>query len=229
MTITTPTPEWLCRPRVLSCADYVKDYPRSTQSARSTRRKEKQYMARRFLVALMLLSALLISLRAFAIAPALRVETSSVKIHLDNQQTNISLTVINNLAQSYPAAILIEIVSPQDSISGSAAAKETIQPGENKISLAFPLNTYDDLENNRILWYRLHYRITPISRSASEISSVEGFLSLSEIVPDIFELRVMTPAIVYPGAPFHVRIHTPHPISFQPVDLVCRLLLEKKS
>ncbi|HEX7295863.1 MAG TPA: MG2 domain-containing protein [Pyrinomonadaceae bacterium] len=68
-----------------------------------------------------------------------------------------------------------------------------------------------------MLWYRLHYTVIPKTAAAStNISQLEGFISLSEITPELFELRVAGPGGVREGTVYQALVHAVHPITNGP-------------
>src|SRR5204863_1895826 len=66
------------------------------------------------------------------------------------------------------------------------------------------------------LWYRLHYRIattgSPITHTA------EGIVSLSEITPDLFELRVAAAEMAHEAMRYQARVQAIHPITRKPAQ-----------
>src|SRR4029078_1972663 len=65
-------------------------------------------------------------------------------------------------------------------------------------------------EDRSFLWLRLHYRI---SKEDQYDSISQGIISLSEITPDLFELRVANPEMAREGSLYRARVFASHPVT----------------
>jgi len=72
--------------------------------------------------------------------------------------------------------------------------------------------------SEEILWYRLHYRLTPAAVDGVGRSAAEGFFSLGHILENAFDLEVaawQTDASVRRG--FEALVRAIHPLSREPI------------
>ncbi|MEP7338041.1 MAG: MG2 domain-containing protein [Acidobacteriota bacterium] len=99
---------------------------------------------------------------------------------------------------------------------GQAERREMIASGSSKI--AFPLLlVVDSKHQDETLWYRLRYRIAPDPPSSKTFTPVTGVISLSEITPDIFELRVIASEYPFAGKLYRAHVRALHPITARAV------------
>ncbi len=107
-------------------------------------------------------------------------EAETQAFFLQNQlQTNLA---IENTARNFPARIQLEILDAEDKIIAQNETLKNIKNG--KQILQIPLNFAQKQAADNLLYYRLRYAIT------SDNGSTNGIVSLSEIMPEIFELQV---------------------------------------
>src|SRR5262249_42360375 len=81
------------------------------------------------------------------------------------------------------------------------------------IDLSAQLKSHD--ARKQLLLFRVRYHISEVGPSGS---TVDGILSLSEITPDLFELRVATTRQARPGTRLHMTIRAKHPITMRPAS-----------
>src|SRR6185369_6033517 len=79
------------------------------------------------------------------------------------------------------------------------------------IPIAVSLNGKAATDTRELLWYRLRYSVSPAR--TSEFAPVRGVVSLSEITPDIFALRVASSRKAQEGSAFRVRVQAVHPLT----------------
>jgi phosphoribosylformylglycinamidine (FGAM) synthase PurS component len=150
----------------------------------------------------------------------LRVNEAGTKVLLEDKQTKVSLAIENPTGQAFPAHVRLEILDPQGKLVAVAERDETIKRGNAALLIPLPLQFtgLNGSERNQMLWYRLRYRITPLSSSETATNNpVEGIVSLSEITPDIFQLSVTSPEKVREGTRYRAQIRTVHPVTSRPV------------
>ena len=73
-------------------------------------------------------------------------------------------------------------------------------------------------ERRQLLWYRLHYRIAAAEAQASV--TADGIISLSEITPDLLEVRVAAAEMAHEGMRYRARVQAIHPITQKPAGKV---------
>lgn len=175
---------------------------------------------RRWVMVVVCLSVSLLLLAQLSSASdALRVDEAATRILLEESATKISLALINPSGREFAAHVRLELLDPQGALRASGESDETIKGGASALVLKLPLQIHllDKGERNAVLWYRLRYRISPQASARDATPPIEGIVSLSEITPDIFELRVTAPAHAREGTRYHARVLAVHPVSSRPV------------
>ncbi len=164
---------------------------------------------------LLCLAATLAFARLSSASVALRVDEAATRMALRGGQGEVSLAVENPSAQGFVARVACELLDTEDRVRASLERDEWITPGGASISLklAPALDLANQEELKKFLWYRLRYRVIPHQSSGAFVGPAEGIVSLSEITPDFFELRVSTPYYARAGASYHARVRAVHPIS----------------
>lgn len=146
----------------------------------------------------------------------LRVDEAKIKMSLLKESAEVILPVDNSSVQTYKAVITIELLAPGGSLAASAAQRVELKPNTNTV--AVPLNlSYEKLEYTKqqeILWYRLHYRIT---FESSNENTVEGIVSLSQLLTNFFELQINAPRKIQAGSSVRFVARTTSPLSSRPI------------
>jgi hypothetical protein len=148
---------------------------------------------------------------------ALRVDEAATRFSFQERSARVALALENPDAE-FAARIHLELLDPQDRITWSVERDESIGRGASAMHFVLPLeiSKLNWKERRELLWYRLRYRIEPLLRDASE-SALEGLVSLSEITPDIFALRVTDYQYARQGLRYHARVRAYHPLKLHPV------------
>jgi hypothetical protein len=90
--------------------------------------------------------------------------------------------------------------------SVSAARNQYLPAGRQKVTFQFSYaDTNNDL-NDDLTWYRVHYRIGDSS----------GIISLSQMIADLFELRIIAADNLMSGMNYRVRVRALHPFTELP-------------
>lgn len=170
----------------------------------------------------LLLCLLLVSLlsQLSSANTTLRVNEASTRMLLEDKQTNLSLVIENPTGQSFPAHVRLEVLDPDDKLVAVVESDENIRRGNAALVIPLPLQLAGlrGSDGKEVLWYRLRYRITPVSASGGpHTEPIEGILSLSEITPDIFQMNVVAPASAREGTRYRAQVRTVHPITSRPV------------
>ena len=173
-------------------------------------------MSRRWLLSLLCLVVLFLSFTQFTRARGeLRVDETNSSILLEKDPAEVLLAVENSSAANVPARVQVELLNPRDIPVAKAADLQSIAPGGQKLrlSLPFAFPSSGDPARKQLLWYRIHYRLSP-QESPDEILA-DGIVSLSKMTPDLFELRVAAAEMVREGK-YRVRIQAVHPLTQRP-------------
>ncbi|HYP54030.1 MAG TPA: MG2 domain-containing protein, partial [Pyrinomonadaceae bacterium] len=174
-------------------------------------------MARRWLPLLLCLSVCLCAVHYSAARSLLRVDETAVRLLFDDARTAVSLAVTNG-GDAFAARVEVELLDTQDKVVARATLDQTLAPGASAVLVPLDVR-YDNLEEwqrKRFPWFRLRYRVAPAAQSPSG-ERAEGFVSVSEAAPDIFELHLVTPPRARPGSRFRARARAAHPVSLRPV------------
>jgi hypothetical protein len=145
---------------------------------------------------------------------ALRVNETATRVWPREGKTEVALAVENLTARPLRARIQLEWLDPSDIVDGKTELLKPIAPGAAKLTIPFPLPKEIHVQD-KTLWYRLRYRIEPESGKA--FAAISGIVSLSEITPDIFELRVTASEYPIPGKAYRTHIRALHPLTSRPV------------
>ncbi|HEY0386444.1 MAG TPA: MG2 domain-containing protein, partial [Pyrinomonadaceae bacterium] len=129
------------------------------------------------------------------------------------------LAVTNPTGGELKARVLLEVLDPQGALCASSLTDELLRRGSSALLISLPLKLagLNAEERKAVLWYRLRYRITTEQSARDEALSAEGIVSLSEITPDLFELRVAAAERAREGMHYHARARAIHPISSRAV------------
>ena len=149
------------------------------------------------------------------------VDEAATRIHLNELAPEVSLVVANGSKDPLRARVRLELLAPNDKVAAAIERNVELKSGTQKVPFTLPFKTRDLTpdEEDEVLWYRLHYRIAP-ETAAANASTAEGFISLSEITPDLFELRIIGPKRVSSGKIYAPRVRASHPITHRPLKNV---------
>ena len=178
-------------------------------------------MSRRWLLSLLCLTVLTLSAVQLTHSRAeLRVNEAASKLLLEKNPAEVLLAVENPSSANVNANVQLELLDPNSKSRGKTTQVHSIAPGSQtlKLSLAFAFSNFDEKERTRVLWYRLHYRLSPQQSPAETLA--DGFISLSEMTPDVFGLRVSANEMVREGNRYRVRVQAVHPITQKPTEKV---------
>jgi A-macroglobulin TED domain/Alpha-2-macroglobulin family/Carboxypeptidase regulatory-like domain/MG2 domain/A-macroglobulin receptor binding domain/Macroglobulin domain MG3/Type II secretion system (T2SS), protein G len=175
-------------------------------------------MLRRSAPALLCLFVCLLAAHLSSASSALRVDQSRIRVSLDESQTRVTLAVENGTGSAFAAHVRLELLDPRDKVRASAAADVQVRRGANSFSvpLDLPFSALTESERKEFPWYRLRYRVAPAAE-AGGVAALEGVVSLSEAMPDLFELRVVSPSKARGGSTLRARVRTDNPATGRPV------------
>src|ERR1051325_8136225 len=174
-------------------------------------------MSRRWLLSLLCLSVLCLSMVQLTRAHGeLRVNETLTRIHLDNRPAEVLLAVENSTGRASNARVQVELLDPRNRVTAQITGVQAITAGSQLLNLSLPISLSNLKENERrqLLWYRLHYRLS--EEVSPSDTATEGIISLSEITPDLFEIRVAASEFVREGGRYRARVQAIHPITRRP-------------
>jgi hypothetical protein len=176
-------------------------------------------MSRRWLLSLICLSIVsFLFVQNTSARFELSVDETATVISLKELAPELSLATFNGTGKPLDASVRVEFIDPSDTVVSTLSQNVTINTGRQKLNLTLPFRTRDfsPNENHKILWYRLRYVITPLQ--STRVEPVRGIVSISEITPELFELRVTKPGYVREGMRCRALVTTLHPITRKPVQ-----------
>jgi hypothetical protein len=146
---------------------------------------------------------------------AITINEAATRFLIQHDSASVLLSINNSSGGLVRTRIQIEVLDPENRVKASVDRIEDLARGNKILTLPVPFNSSKLLpaERRRLLWYRLHYRFIPDQSAAN---TTDGLVSLSEITPDLFEVRLATSEIVHEGGGYFARIQTIHPITRRP-------------
>ena len=117
---------------------------------------------------------------------------------------------VNNDANTFNGEITLEILDEKNLVRLKTSQPHRIKKGENTYKFSLALGELMKTPVIKLAWYRLHYRIGESS----------GYVSLSELIKDFFELRVAASENFFPGQNYRIRVRALQPFTKMPVKNV---------
>lgn len=112
-------------------------------------------------------------------AKAQTVNESESSIFFNETSAEI-LLVVENPKQTFDGKISLELLDVQNVVRAKITQNEKIESGKKSYKITMPLGNLMEKSEDNLAWFRLRYRI----------GETNGIVSLSQIIRDIFELRV---------------------------------------
>ncbi len=107
------------------------------------------------------------------------------------------------------ARLKVELLDPSDKVLDQSNSVHKLRSGPNRIEA--PLRIDTDANVSDLIWARIRYSIF------SGGTNSEGIVSVSEIDPELFALRIASIEEIHAGARLPVRVNAYHPITGRPV------------
>lgn len=142
----------------------------------------------------------------------LRVNREQSKAAFLSESKDVVLAIENATSRAVRARIRVEILDPQNRLRAHAERDEAIAAGLHLATFDLSLKELFAQEREALLWYRLRYRLTTAADSCT------GIISLSEITPDFFELRVAAPFAATAETLYRTHLVAVHPVTAKPVS-----------
>ena len=142
-----------------------------------------------------------------------RLDEKATKAFITNDQLKTELALDNKSAK-FAAKIRLEIIDVDERVLAQAETSETIKRGRQTLTVWLPFSYAQN--SNDYLWCRLRYSVT--SDENAEIQTLNGIVSLSEITPEIFEVRAAAGEHIYSGMNYRVRVRAFQPLTDAPMS-----------
>jgi len=120
----------------------------------------------------------------------------------------VNLAVVSDFQKRSASKIHLEVLDKNDMILARGDADKKIESGRSVVPVSFRVAESDV---KTMLWNRLRYSL----ETNGKISS--GIISLSEIMPDLFELKVTASKEIYAGMRYEARVQAFHPTKNTPI------------
>jgi len=175
-------------------------------------------MSRRWLLSLLCLSCTVPLAQLTSARGELRVNEPDTKLLVQRDHVEVFLAV-GNQSSVQNVRVRLELLDPKNHVAAHTIGFKSIERGTQTLSFSLPMYLSKMAENDRrqLPWYRLSYNI---EHTDSLNTITAGFISLSEITPDLFDLRIATSWVAREGGQYRVRIQTAHPVNRHPVAQV---------
>ena len=172
-------------------------------------------MSRRWLLFLFCLVIALTLISPSWASLTFRVNETATTVKFEDHRAVVFLAVENPRSEIQNATLQIELLDPENGVRAKAERIESIAPGNRTFAfeLPLPLSKLTDKDRRELIWYRLRYRV---SSGAPEGLKAEGVVSLSEITPELFEVRVAAAEMVHEGMRYRARAQAIHPFTRKP-------------
>jgi hypothetical protein len=168
---------------------------------------------------------LVLSFAALLIVPRtgaegqLRVDEARTVLSVQMEPAKLQLPIANLSNDTIVAGIKLELLDPSSRVMVNVDAVESIERGNKTLLLTLPLQVskLNAQELEKLPWFRLRYQLT---ETKSKAQLAQGIISLSEITPDLFDIRVAGGGVVREGGTYRARIQAIHPITLRPANNV---------
>ena len=146
----------------------------------------------------------------------LSVNESRTRFVLHKDRSEVLLAVENTTGKTRNASVRLELLDTHNTVLCETSATQSVAPGTQTLRFNLPPIVADVNKFNRrdLLWYRLRYRLVDVVGSGMSINN--GIISLSEITPDMFEVRVATSQTARQGGQYRARVQAIHPLTHRP-------------
>src|SRR3954468_416948 len=108
---------------------------------------------------------------------------------------------------------VVTFIAPDGAVRATATIRSALHPGNNAVPVTIPLKP-EQLpvgEQNQLLWFRLQYQV----KNGNSVP-VAGVLSVGQITPQLFEIKVAALQGMLPGTTYTARVRAEHPLTTAP-------------
>ena len=141
----------------------------------------------------------------------LKVIETETKANFGNNQLHAKLVVENAANSTLPARVKLEVLDADDQILAASESGHKLARGKQNVLV--PLTFNAGAKTDELLWKRLRYTVS-VENTSMFVSNI---VSLSEIMPEVFELQISAPENVYPGMNLRAHVLALHPFTHKPV------------
>jgi hypothetical protein len=115
--------------------------------------------------------------------------------------------VLDNPAKAFDGKIQLELLDNYSEVRASISQNVRIREGKGSYDLVMPIDDLLEDAEDEVAWFRLRYRV----------GNVTGIISLSQIIRDIFELKIIASDQLLSGMTHRSRVRALNPITGRPV------------
>ncbi len=135
------------------------------------------------------------------------VNEAESKVMLGGETAEVSLA-IDNPGGRKTTAVTVEIIDANDVIRASAQRSVELKRGRGHYPVSIAVGSLLQDAEGDLAWYRFRYRVGETS----------GIVSMSELLKDIFEIRVVAADNLLSGMTYRVRVRVANPFNDSPVS-----------
>lgn len=140
---------------------------------------------------------------AFSAAGQRVIEPVSTAVFRDGV---ITAELVVDSSEAARVRVYADIIDQRDFVhSKSPERTESLAAGQQKVIFNFPVERDGILANDDLTWHRVRYRI----------GDTTGIISLSQMIADLFELRIIASDNLLAGMNYRVRVRALHPFTGQ--------------
>ena len=150
----------------------------------------------------------------------LKVNEAETQVFATRTGMQLNLAVESDFSKNRKAKVSLEILDRTDVQIARNDSMETVENGKSVLEIPFSLAVSDA---RSLIWHRLRYAVAIDGKLTS------GIVSLSEIMPELFGLRVESSKQVAAGMLYTARVRAVHPTKNTPVaevEIAAELELE---
>lgn len=145
-------------------------------------------------------AALLCLMCAFAaVGQTIDEKNSSARFNAEGLE--VTLPVTSRAKAAVPA--VLELLDPADNIAASVSTEAALERGRQRLRIVLPIPDTAGSKSDELIWHRVRYRV----------GNAFGIVSLSQLLEDVFDLRVTASAEVMPGMNYRVRVSAFNPFT----------------
>lgn len=136
------------------------------------------------------------------------VETES-SILFSEKTAEVSM-VLKNSGGEFDSKIELEMLDAENKVRADKTQNLRIKQGRKTYKIEMPIGDLLTMATDGVDWFRLRYRVGETS----------GIVSLSQLVKNIFEIRIAAAERIYAGTTYQIRVRAVQPLNNLPVKKV---------
>lgn len=143
-----------------------------------------------------------VCLLATLMTPGQVIDESDSKLVIEKSDLVLDLA-ITHTSRPTTAAIQLQLIDPLDKIRAEKSELLKLKGGKHRYIVRIPIGDLSTTEGDDFAWLRLSYRL----------GETKGTISLSEMMRDVFDLRVSLPGRIVPGSEYRIRVRALNPFA----------------